>query len=72
MTAYQEIIKIIPQFPFEVLKDIERRTGDWMWSGGNEDDPYIHQHGMRDILLGGKRVKYDKQKCPKCGRSCKT
>ena len=43
MTAYQEIIKILPQLPFEVLNDIERRTGDWMWSGGNEDDPYIHQ-----------------------------
>ncbi|MEK4712263.1 DUF6877 family protein [Sporosarcina sp. FSL K6-5500] len=43
MTAYQEIIKIAKQLPFEVLKDIERRTGDWMWNGGNEDDPYIHQ-----------------------------
>lgn len=43
MTAYQQIIKLLPQLPFEVLKDIERRTGDWMWSGGKEDDPYIHQ-----------------------------
>jgi hypothetical protein len=43
VTAYQEIIKLLPQLPFEVLKDIERHTGGWMWSGGNEDDPYIHQ-----------------------------
>jgi len=43
MTAYQEIIKLLPQLPFGVLKDIERRTGEWMWSGGNEDDPYIWQ-----------------------------
>ncbi|WP_421103131.1 DUF6877 family protein [Sporosarcina psychrophila] len=37
------MIKLLQQLPFGVLKDIERRTGDWMWSGGNEDDPYIHQ-----------------------------
>ncbi len=43
MTAYQEIIKLLPKLPFEVLKDIERRTGDWMWSDGKEDDPYIYQ-----------------------------
>lgn len=43
VTAYQEIIKILDHLPFEVLKDIERRTGDWLWHGGNEDDPYIHQ-----------------------------
>ncbi|MEK4403229.1 DUF6877 family protein [Sporosarcina sp. FSL K6-6792] len=55
MTAYQEIIKLLPQLPFEVLKDVERRTGDWMWSGGNEDDPYIHQQLRYDKrLLGGK------------------
>jgi len=52
MTAYQEIIKLLPQLPFEVLKDIERRTGDWIWSGGNEDDPYIHlqlRHAKRFV-----------------------
>jgi hypothetical protein len=43
MTAFQEIIKIAKQLPFEVLKDVERRTGDWLASGGKEDDPYIHQ-----------------------------
>ena len=43
MTAYQEIIKLLQQLPFEVPKDVERRTGDWMWSGDNEDDPYIHR-----------------------------
>lgn len=42
MTEYQEIIKQLPQLPFEVLKDIERRTGDWLWRGGHEDDSYIH------------------------------
>ncbi len=30
MNAYQEIIKLLPQLPFEVLKDIIRRTGDWL------------------------------------------
>lgn len=58
MTAYQEIIKLLPQLPFEVLKDIERRTGDWMWSRGNEDDPYIRQqlrYGKRFVEEYGKR-----------------
>ena len=43
MTALQGIIKITKQLPFEVLKDVERHTGDWLASGGKEDDPYINQ-----------------------------
>lgn len=43
LTAFQEIIKFLPQLPFEVLKDIERRIAHWIWSGGNEDEPYILQ-----------------------------
>lgn len=43
MSAYEKIIKIAKQLPFEVLKDVERRTGDWLAGGGKEDDPYIHQ-----------------------------
>lgn len=39
----QEIIKISHRIPSVVLKDIDRRIGDWLASGGNEDDPYIEQ-----------------------------
>ncbi|WP_422397638.1 DUF6877 family protein [Sporosarcina psychrophila] len=35
MTAYEEIIKLLTRLLLEVLKDIERRTRDWMWSASD-------------------------------------
>lgn len=29
--------------PVEVLKDVDKRIGDWLAGGGKEDDPYIKQ-----------------------------
>ncbi|WP_418064821.1 hypothetical protein [Sporosarcina psychrophila] len=29
------MIKLLTRLLFEVLKDIERRTRDWMWSASN-------------------------------------
>lgn len=29
--------------PTPVLEDINKRIGDWLASGGKEDDPYIEQ-----------------------------
>lgn len=43
MNALQEIAKISSQLPTPVLVDINQRVGDWLSSGGNEDDPYIYQ-----------------------------
>ncbi|MGG3800440.1 DUF6877 family protein [Metabacillus fastidiosus] len=43
MSHLQEINKIAPQLPLEVLQDIDKRIGDWLASGGKEDDPYIEQ-----------------------------
>ncbi|USK72433.1 hypothetical protein LIS76_08310 [Peribacillus asahii] len=43
MSAIQEISSIANHLPFEVLQDINQRIGDWLASGGNENDPYIKQ-----------------------------
>lgn len=39
----EEINKIVSQLPLVVLKDIDKRIGDWLASGGKDDDPYIEQ-----------------------------
>lgn len=43
MKPIQEIAKIAHKLPIEAIKDINQRIGDWLASGGKEDDPYIHQ-----------------------------
>lgn len=43
MTYLEQINKIASQLPLEVLQDINKRVGDWLASGGNENDPYIGQ-----------------------------
>ncbi|MDN9011088.1 hypothetical protein QZ287_13680 [Brevibacillus laterosporus] len=43
MTYLEQITKITGQLPLEVLIDINQRIGDWLASGGKEDDPYIQQ-----------------------------
>jgi hypothetical protein len=43
MNPMDEIIKISNELPLEVVKDIDKRIGDWLASGGKEDDPYIFQ-----------------------------
>lgn len=43
MNPLQEINAIAHQLPLAVLQDIDKRIGDWLASGGKEDDPYIEQ-----------------------------
>ncbi|MGF7046377.1 hypothetical protein J2T13_000853 [Paenibacillus sp. DS2015] len=43
MNPLAEINKIQHHLPLEVLQDIDRRIGDWLATGGKEDDPYISQ-----------------------------
>ncbi|WP_179281606.1 DUF6877 family protein [Paenibacillus sp. VTT E-133280] len=43
MNPLEEITKIAHLLPLKVLQDINTRIGDWLASGGNETDPYIHQ-----------------------------
>ncbi|KEF40159.1 hypothetical protein M670_00175 [Schinkia azotoformans MEV2011] len=38
-----EIGDIAHKLPLDVLKDINQRIGDWLASGGKDDDPYIEQ-----------------------------
>lgn len=38
-----EIYAIGHKLPLEVLQDIDKRIGDWLASGGKEDDPYVWQ-----------------------------
>lgn len=39
----EEIAEIAHRLPLVVLQDIDKRTTDWLASGGNVDDPYIEQ-----------------------------
>lgn len=41
--ALHEILLIADQLPLVVLQDINQRIGDWLASGGNENNPYILQ-----------------------------
>ncbi|ENQ3106025.1 hypothetical protein ACEOWJ_002022 [Bacillus cereus] len=43
MTYLEQINKIASQLPLPVLQDINQRVGDWIATGGNENDPYIGQ-----------------------------
>lgn len=43
ISPMEKIIRLAPQLLLEVLQDINQRIGDWLASGGNEDDPYIEQ-----------------------------
>jgi len=43
MKPIQEIAKIAHKLPIEAIQDINQRIGDWLASGGKEDDPYIYQ-----------------------------
>lgn len=43
MTYLEQINKIASQLPLPVLQDINQRVGDWLATGGNENDPYVGQ-----------------------------
>lgn len=43
MTALDELNRIAKQLPLWAYHDMRQRTRDWMGSGGEADDPYIHQ-----------------------------
>lgn len=43
MSPMDQILAISALLPREVLDDIYRRIGDWLASGGSEEDPYIEQ-----------------------------
>ncbi|WP_188006845.1 Phosphoheptose isomerase [Sporosarcina sp. ANT_H38] len=43
MNPINEISKIAEHIPLEALQDIHQRITDWLASGGEHDDPYIHQ-----------------------------
>ncbi|MGG3920998.1 DUF6877 family protein [Geobacillus thermodenitrificans] len=39
----QRLNEIAHKLPLLVLQDIHKRIGDWLASGGREEDPYIEQ-----------------------------
>ena len=43
MSAMDKLASISHLLPLPVLEDVNQRCGDWLATGGNEDDPYIHQ-----------------------------
>lgn len=43
MTALEKLLEVYTFLPLEVMEDIDKRVGDWLASGGGEDDPYIWQ-----------------------------
>lgn len=66
MTAYQEIIKLLPQLPFLVLKDIERigrkinsLPDEWILCAADAADPNVMniefgKKGPRGAWLNGR------------------
>ncbi|MFC4403297.1 DUF6877 family protein [Gracilibacillus xinjiangensis] len=53
-----EISKIAHKLPIIVIQDINQRIGDWLTSGGNEDDPYIEQQlkFAKQFIKGGESM----------------
>ena len=43
MTALEKLENIIDLLPTHVAEDVTKRCNDWISSGGDADDPYIHQ-----------------------------
>ena len=43
MIAMEELASISHLLPLPVLKDVDQRCGDWLATGGKQDDPYIYQ-----------------------------
>lgn len=43
LTALEKLQEIYTFLPLEVMQDIDKRVGDWLASGGGEDDSYIYQ-----------------------------
>lgn len=43
MTALEKLENIIDLLPIHVAEDVTKRCNDWISSGGDVDDPYIHQ-----------------------------
>lgn len=37
----ERLAEIAPDVPIMVLIDVKNRMGDWLLSGGNQDDPYM-------------------------------
>lgn len=55
MSYLQELNSIAHKLPLVVLQDVDKRIGDWLASGGKEDDPYIEQQlrFAKKFLKGG-------------------
>ena len=43
INSMEDLIKYSHLLPYEVLKDIDKRIGDWLASGGSIEDGYIKQ-----------------------------
>lgn len=43
MTAFEELMTLIPLLPPIVKADINQRVLDWFALGGDKDDPYIER-----------------------------
>lgn len=42
----ERINKVAHLLPATALQDINARMGDWMLSGGKDDDPYMEQQAL--------------------------
>lgn len=43
MNPIERISELADKIPVVALEDINNRISDWLASGGEETDPYIHQ-----------------------------
>ncbi len=59
----EEIAELAHQLPTWVLQGIDKRTTDWLASGGKVDDPYIEQQlrFARNVIKRGDELHGNRQ-----------
>lgn len=57
MHPIYEINRLQDKLPLHVVQDLHKRIADWLASGGEYDDPYMHQQVRyaQEVAYGNER-----------------